>query len=525
MRLAAIDVGSNSVHMVVADVSPDGRIQVVDRVKEMVRLGRRSFTTGRLTAEAMDLAAHTLATFGRLARARHVERTRAVATSAVREAKNGAAFVRRLRRETGLDVRVISGPEEARLIFRAARHALGLDGGPHLLVDVGGGSVELVLVQDGRALWLESLPLGVARLTERFLGSDPPTAGQVRQLDKHLKKAVGPLLDRVRHAGVVHAVGTSGTVNTLVAMARASRGDDVQRLHGASATAAEITRLRRRLLSMGVARRAELPGMDAKRVDLMPSSVILIDSILSQGGIAGLVACSWALREGVLLDLAGVGVVGAGRARTVRRRSVEALASRFAGDNAHGQQVARLARQLFDATASDLGLPASGRELVEFAGLLHDIGHAIDHDRHHRHSCYLIRNGELLGFEAVEIEILAQAARGHRKQSPKANDPELRSMPAAARRLVRALAALVRVADALDRTRFGVVRDLNVREHGGRLVIGVDPGKEDAELEVWAAERRVDLLARLLDRPVVLRLEPSKAAARVPPPIRVAGGR
>jgi len=187
--------------------------------------------------------------------------------------------------------------------------------------------------------------------------------------------------------------------------------------------------------------------------------------------------------------------------------------------------VARLARQLFDATFSDLGLPASGRELVEFAGLLHDIGHAIDHDRHHRHSCYLIRNGELLGFDAVEIEILAQAARGHRKQSPKANDPELRSMPASARRLVRALAALVRVADALDRTRFGVVRDLNVREHGGRLVIGVDPGKEDAELELWAAERRVDLLARLLDRPVVLRLEPSKAATQAPQPIRAASGR
>ncbi len=176
MRLAAIDVGSNSVHMVVADVAADGRIQVVDRVKEMVRLGRRAFTTGRLTLEAMDRAVYTLRTFGRLARARRVERLRAVATSAVREARNGAAFVRRLRRETGLDVRVISGAEEARLIFRAARHALGLEGGPILLVDVGGGSVELVLAQDGRPVWLRSLPLGAARLAERFMPSDPPAA-------------------------------------------------------------------------------------------------------------------------------------------------------------------------------------------------------------------------------------------------------------------------------------------------------------------------------------------------------------
>src|SRR6184192_1818667 len=174
VRLAAIDVGSNSLHMLVADVSPDGRIQVVDRLKEMVRLGRRAFTSGKLDREAAELALRTLKTFERLARARHVERLRVVATSAVREARNGAAFVRRLRRQTGLPVRVISGAEEARLIYRAARYALGLDGGPYLLVDVGGGSVELVLVQDGRALWLRSLPLGAARLSERFLLHDPP---------------------------------------------------------------------------------------------------------------------------------------------------------------------------------------------------------------------------------------------------------------------------------------------------------------------------------------------------------------
>src|SRR5262245_45622206 len=171
--------------MVIADVTPDGRLEVVDRVKEMVRLGRRAFTTGRLGPEAMDLTVRAIRTFCRLARARRVERVRAVATSAVREARNGESFVRRLRREAGLAVRVISGAEEARLIFRAARHALGLEGGPHLVLDVGGGSVELGLVRDGRPLWLHSLPLGVARLTERFLTVDPPRPGQVRQLERH----------------------------------------------------------------------------------------------------------------------------------------------------------------------------------------------------------------------------------------------------------------------------------------------------------------------------------------------------
>src|SRR5438067_2037281 len=209
VRLAAIDVGSNSVHVVVADVSADGRVEVVDRVKEMVRLGRHTFTTGRLPPAAMDLAVGAVKTFARLAHARRVVRMRAVATSAVREARNGMAFVRRLRRETGLPVKVITGAEEARLIFRAAQHALGLRGGPHLLLDVGGGSVELVLVQQGRPLWLRSLPLGAARLAERFLTSDPPTKRQIQRLEKHLARELGSLLTSARHAGVARVIGTT----------------------------------------------------------------------------------------------------------------------------------------------------------------------------------------------------------------------------------------------------------------------------------------------------------------------------
>jgi len=506
VRLAAIDVGSNSLHMLVADVSPEGRVQVVDRLKEMVRLGHRAFTSGKLDGEAAELALRTLKTFGRLARARHVERLGAVATSAVREARNGAAFVRQLRRETGIPVRIISGPDEARLIFRAARHALGLDGGPHLLIDVGGGSVELVLVRDGRALWMRSLPLGVARLTERFFPDDPPKAGQIRQLEKHLRRELGDVLSRVHRAGTLRAIGTSGTVSALVAMACAARGDDVARLHGARARTAEIARLRQRILGASAARRAELPGIDTKRVDLMPAAVVLLDFLLGQGRIPELTACTWALREGLLLDLAGLRS-GPGDAASVRRRSVEALAERFAGPNAHGRQVARLALALFDATADELRLPPSAREPLEYAALLHDIGHAVDHGRHHRHSAYLIRTGELLGFEPLDIEMLALVARGHRKQPPGPSDPDVQALPPSLRRRVRSLAALLRVADALDRTQFSVVRTVCTSHRAGRLLIEVDSGRDNAELELWAAQRRVDLLARLLDRPVLLRLK------------------
>src|SRR5271166_5060517 len=467
MRLGAIDVGSNSVHMIVADVSREGHLEVVDRVKEMVRLGRRSFTTGRLTTEAMDLAVRALVNFKRLLRVRRVDRLRAVATSAVREARNRAEFIRRIKRETGLTVEVISGLDEARLIFQAARHALGLDGGPHLLVDVGGGSVELVLVRDGRPLWMRSVKLGAAR-----------------------------------RAGVVRAIGTSGTINTLVAMARSSRGEELGRLHGASASAGEISDLTRDLVEANAALRVDLPGMDAKRADLMPAAATLVNFILKKSGAPELAACTWALREGVLLGLAHK--IDSRSAADARRRSVGALATRFAGSNDHGKQVARLALKLFDATAPVLGLPKSSRELLEFGALLHDIGHAIDHDRHNRHSYYLIKNAELFGFDTDEIEVIAQAARGHRKQAPKLDSPDLKSLSPAKRRVVRGLAAILRVADALDRSHFGVVKNIEVRYSPGRVIVGVDSKREKADLELWTCERRTDLLSRLLDRQVVL---------------------
>lgn len=488
--------------MLVAEVSREGHIEVVDRVKEMVRLGRRSFTTGRLTPEAMDLAVRALVNFKRLARMRKVDRLRAVATSAVREARNRADFIARIKRETGLTVEIISGLDEARLIFQAAHHALGLDGGPHLLVDVGGGSVELVLVRDGRPLWMRSVKLGVARLAERFFGDDPPTRAQLARLEAHLEREIGTLMRATRKAGVVRAVGTSGTINTLVAMARAARGEELGRLHGASASAGEIAELKRDLVEANAAMRVELPGMDAKRADLMPAAATLVNYVMRKSGAPELVACTWALREGVLLGLARG--IDSHSASDSRRRSVNALSSRFAGANKHGKQVAKLALTLFDATAPVLGLPKASRELLEFAALLHDIGHAIDHDRHNRHSYYLIRNAELFGFDPDEIEVIAQAARGHRKQAPKLDSPDLKALNPARRRVVRGLAAILRVADALDRTHFGVVKDIGVSYSPGRVIIGVDSGNEKADLELWTCERRTDLLSRLLDRQVVL---------------------
>jgi exopolyphosphatase/guanosine-5'-triphosphate,3'-diphosphate pyrophosphatase len=249
--------------------------------------------------------------------------------------------------------------------------------------------------------------------------------------------------------------------------------------------------------------------MDAKRSDLMPAAGMLADFVLRKSGAAELMACTWALREGLLLGLAQK---TSGRTTTeARRRSVMVLAKRFCGSNEHGKQVAKLALKLFDATALLLGLPASARELLEYGALLHDVGHAIDHDRHNRHSYYLIKNAELLGFDPSEIEVIAQAARGHRKQAPNLDSVELHGLGAGKRRVVRGLAAILRVADALDRSHFGVVRGLDVRYSPGRLIVEIASDRDKADLELWTSERRTDLLAKLLDRRVILRQEQSPA--------------
>ena len=501
MRLAAIDVGSNSVHLLIADVSPEGHLEVIDRVKEMVRLGRRSFTTGLLSQEAMDLAVRVLAHFQSVVEVRRVDRVRAVATSAVREADNKNQFIARIKRETGVNVEVISGYEEAQLIYRAAQYALGLEGGPHLLVDLGGGSLELVLVQDRRPIWMKSAKLGAARMTERFLLDDPPTSAQCKRLETHFEKEIGEQMQAARRAGVVRAICTSGTINTLIAMARAARGEELGMLHGSIASATEIARLCRKAVGASAAMRMALPGIDAKRVDQIPASAMLADFVLRRSGAKEMVACTWALREGMLLELAEATNRSA---LEIRRGSVNTLATRFAQHNLHGRQVAKLALKLFDATAFTLDLPESSRELLEYAALLHDIGHAIDHDRHNRHSYYLVKNADLLGFEPVEIEMIALALRAHRKQSAQLDSPEWQALSAGKRRIARGMAAILRVADALDRSHRSVVKTVAVVYSPGRAQIEIGSGRAKADLELWTCERRIDLLTKLMDRRVIL---------------------
>jgi exopolyphosphatase/guanosine-5'-triphosphate,3'-diphosphate pyrophosphatase len=509
MRIAAVDVGSNSIHMVVAQVEADGRFRVLDRAKDMVRLGRRTLSKGRLSPQAIDAGVRTLAAFRTLAERQGVSRITAVATSAVREAANGGDFIKKVEEDVGLRVKIIPGREEARLIYLGVRHAVDLSGKPTLIVDIGGGSVEFILIERGEPVSLESYKIGVARLSERFFRSDPPKSDEIAALESYLAAELGPLLDDFRKRGVRRVVGTSGTLLNLVAIAGHQRGETPElHLNAFAVTTAEIAKVRRLLVRASREERLRIKGLDAKRADLIVAGAVLTEYILSHAGAKQLVACTWALREGVLLDFIArhrKGIEETERYDAPRGRSVARLARHLGETGEHGPRVARLALRLFDQLEGDLQVDHADRELLEYAALLHDVGHHIDHQNHHRHSYYLITNGELLGFQRDELEIIGLVARYHRKAAPKASDPEYRALSQKTRATVRVLSAILRVADACDRTHFGVVRDIAVNRRNGRITLQLTT-VGDAQLEFWEAQQRVELLEQVLGLDVEFRV-------------------
>lgn len=499
MKIAAIDIGSNSIHMVVARVSRNG-FEIVDRVKEMVGLGRSTLTTGRLSPAAIDTGFRTLETFKRLAEKHHADPILAVATSAVREARNGGEFSLRVWDRLGLHIDVITGTEEARLIFLAAAHAMHFRQKRALVVDIGGGSVEIVAGEDRQMRWSESLKLGVVRLTERFLQSDPPLPREVATLRAHVERTLAPVFRRVRRLRPTLLVGTSGTLLSLTAMAAALElGKAPARVHNRILRLRGLEAVRERVLGSTAEQRAKLRGLDRRRVDLIAAGAVLTEALLRGFEVTKMRACDWALREGILLDFIArhpEEVAAADRIPDLRRRSVLNLADRLRSDDAHGRHVAELALKLFDATRGTHGLGRRERELLEFAALLHDVGLYVNHSKHHRHSHYLIMHGELRGFTPEEIVVIAAIARFHKGAPPRTSHEELAELSPEARRLVIQLTAMLRVADGFDRSHHGIVRDLAVVRRNGVLRIRLDTAGRDAALELWGAERKSDLLEK-----------------------------
>jgi exopolyphosphatase/guanosine-5'-triphosphate,3'-diphosphate pyrophosphatase len=534
MKLAAIDIGSNSIHLAIMEAAPGQHLRIVDREKEMVRLGAGTLRSHELSDDAIKRAVAVLRRYHRIAQSNHVGRIVATATAAVREARNASEFVDRVRAETGLDVHVLPGVEEARLIALAVSEVTDFAGRRALIVDIGGGSTEAIVTGGGEPELLLSLRLGAVRLTEKFVTTDPISDKELQRLVATVRTDLSRVVREIKEIGYDFVIGTSGTVLDLVSAAvQASSGySPVEGFSSFSHSVGldQIKKLNRGLQKMTLRERRRVAGLDRKRADIIIAGGVLLETFLSEVGARSITTCDWSLREGLILNsLSEERITHAHtisdepEAADVQTRSVLSVARRFNYDARHSHLVARLAARIFDDTRKLHGMGDAELKLLEYAAVLHDIGYHVAHNNHHRHSVYLIKNSEMPGFTATETAVIAAVARYHRGSMPakKSGSRERREhedyllLDRDSRRVVRHLAGILRIADALDRSHRGVVTDVRCGLASNRVTFHVEATGE-CDLEIWSAERKAGVFSDVFQ--VGLRFESAVSGLNSNPP-------
>jgi exopolyphosphatase / guanosine-5'-triphosphate,3'-diphosphate pyrophosphatase len=498
LRIAAIDIGSNSVHMIVAQIDADGGVTTLWRVKEMVALGRISFPHKQLPAEAMDRVVASLGRMKQAAQQREAEHIVAVATSAIREAANGGELVQRIKDELKLKVKVVSARDEAKLIYLGVRGAMDLGKKPHLMIDIGGGSVEFIVGDEGEAKFLESRKLGAARMTAQFVKSDPIGKDDLQALRDHYAAEITPMLPRINALRPADCLGTSGTLENIAALCGGTYGGKpVIELD-------KLEKLEAKLIKSTTADRSQLRGIDDQRKDQIIAGVVLVVTFMKLLKLGRISLCHAALREGILAEYLSRHAPDLQIRREVpdpRRRSILDLARRHHSLDAHGQQVSKLALRLFDDLKPLHGLGDRERELIDYGALLHDVGRSIGDEDHHKHSDYLIRHGRLTHFNAHEIDVVALLARYHRKETPSGEKKRYKKLHTHDRRTIDVGTALIRIADALDRTHGGAIQELHCRIEKKHVEV-VLKHAVDVQLEMWAAKKKRGWFEETLDRKI-----------------------
>jgi exopolyphosphatase/guanosine-5'-triphosphate,3'-diphosphate pyrophosphatase len=505
MRVGAIDIGTNSIHLVIGEVAADGTYRVLEKAREQVELGAGGLEARVIQPEAFARGIDALVSFHALCKTFQVDDVFATATSAVREASNGDAFCMAVRARTDIHVRVITGNEEARYVWLGARSGLDFSRGRVLLFDLGGGSTEFVLGTADAPLMVHSVRLGHIRLADRFPN---PTDADRRRMRDLVRAELEPLTSSIHPEDFATLVGTSGAVRTLAVMAAArEQGAVPPHEHGLVLT----RRVLEAMMPELTAPDPELPGMDRRRRRTIGCAAIIVREILRVSGKRQLVTSERSLRDGLLLEWIArhhSEVELSGSVRDTARRSVLALMQRYGADHLHARWVADAALAIFDGTSRAHQLPFDDRRLLEFSALLHDIGHHVSGKAHHKHSEYLIRHSPMPGFVAPDVDVMAQVARYHRGSNPKIEHGPWAALSLEQRRRVRILAGCLRLADGLDR---GHERALDVPRveiaTDGAVQIDTRARANGGELERWSAEQRAELLAIALERPVRIRFD------------------
>ncbi|WP_193199028.1 Ppx/GppA phosphatase family protein [Nostoc sp. MG11] len=525
--IAAIDLGTNSLHMVIVKIDPTlPAFSIIAREKDTVRLGDRDLSTGNLKPEIIKKAIAALGRFQKIAKTLNVETIIAVATSAVREAPNGKDFLHQVETELGLSVDLISGQEEARRIYLGVLSGMEFNNQPHTIIDIGGGSTELILGDSHEPRTLTSTKVGAVRLTGELITTDPISNTEFQYLQAYARgmfeRAVDEVLANLQFGESPRLIGTAGTIETLAMIhAREKLGVVPSTLNGYQFHLKDLRELVNRLRKLSNSERGAIPGMPDKRSEVILAGAVILQEAMTLLGAESVTVCERSLREGVVVDwMLSHGLIE-DRLRyqsSVRERNVLKLASKYHINLEHSDRVAAFAHSLFDQTQGTLhNWGQDERQLLWAAAILHNCGHYISHSSHHKHSYYLIRNGELLGYTETEIEIIANLARYHRKSPPKKKHENYQNLLTKQhRQMISQLSAILRLAVALDRRQIGAIAQVQCEYYPQlrhvNLLIFPSQTADDCALELWSLDYKKGVFEEEFGVKLIATLEDSAVA-------------
>ncbi len=507
-RLAAIDLGTNSFHVVIVDLYSDGSFRSIDDLKEMVELAKGGIGK-RLNKAAFERGISALKKIKILCDSYQVDQILAYATSAIREAENGGDFIQTSIDEIGIKINAIPGVVEAELIGYAVQHGLKLSDEPVLVVDIGGGSVEFILLNNHHFKHLMSKKLGVSRMVDMFKPNDPIDEKGIHELEKYYAQELEGLSIVLKDNPTKTMIGSSGTMQAIGLMIATRKGLSVDvTLNELTYTKEDFFQFYNSFIGLNEKKRTKVPGMDLKRIRFINTGVVLVNWIIQNLGIEEVKISTQALREGIIIrhiKSEMKGEVINEELSDPRRRSVFELLRKCNWHESHSRHVTQMALILFDELVKDLNLISADRELLEYASLMHDIGYHISHTGHHKHALYLIKNAELRGFTQDEIEIMANVARYHRRSTPKKRHLEFWYLNKDLRDRIKKLSAILRVADGLDRSHYQNVKSLEVHLSKKKIELTIST-IDEPQLEIWGATRKSELLKEVTGKKLDIRV-------------------
>ncbi len=490
-RIAAIDIGSNSLKLVIVEAAASNSFTIISQDRERVRLGHETLRNKFLSDEAIQLSVDAIARFKSIAETRETDVIIAVATASVREANNASQFVEEVEKQTGVHVEIIPSLEEARLIGIATSQYYGKRNGSLLNIDIGGGSTELSLMEKGVPKKLFSMKLGAVGLTEKFLRSDPPTKKEIKKLKREIQFALVQPGRKIKGETWQMASGTSGTITSVALMLNLIAENDL--LENPTIKLERLIDLNQRLLRLDLQQRTNISVINERRAEVIIAGGLILEGVMNKLAIESIESCEYALREGVIIDYLQKSETESlppvPDVEDIKLRDVFAVGRRFGYEESHATQVATMAEKLFDRLAPVYDLERHERTFLSAAALLHDVGYHISHEAHHKHSLYLIKHSKMTGFNETEKAMIANIARYHRKSMPKDTHSDYMSLSENDRKTVDRMSSILRIADGLDRGYEGRVEDILIERDGDNLTLTL-VSAEDCSSEMYAIKMK-----------------------------------